>query len=54
MSDSCIATLRYIKTLAERKFTGQLRINFHKGDISKKTLLTIESGVMAYEEKVEG
>ena len=28
--------IAFIKDLINREFTGQLRLNFHKGDISKK------------------
>ena len=52
MNDKIEKLLQFIKELQDKKYTGQLRINFHKGDISNKmtTLITEDLGmnVMAY------
>lgn len=36
MNDKLTALLKFLKELWENKFTGQLRLNFHEGNLSEK------------------
>lgn len=36
MNDKITALLKFLKELFEKKWSGQLRLNFHKGDLSEK------------------
>lgn len=36
MNDKLVALLKFLKELFEKKYTGQLRLNFHEGNLSEK------------------
>lgn len=36
MDNECVNLFKYLKKLIDRKFTGQLRLNFHEGNLSEK------------------
>ena len=36
MNDKLVLLLKFLKELFEKKYTGQLRLNFHEGNLSEK------------------
>ena len=52
MNDKLVALLKFLKELFDKRYTGQLRLNFHEGNLSEKVEKK-ESVRLEYEESVE-